>query len=88
MALDHPQRLSCLVLCGTPGGIVTDQIIAAAAKITEVAKGGIRGNAALADGFQKREPGLSFLYDQIGAHNTGFSPRLLGELASARVDPA
>jgi pimeloyl-ACP methyl ester carboxylesterase len=88
MALDHPDRLSCLVLCGTPGGIVTDQIIAAAAKISEgAAKDGINGNAALAESFQRREPSLSFLYDQIGSHNTGFSPRLLGELLHARIDP-
>ena len=88
MALDHPHRLSCLVLCGTPGGIVTDKIIAAAERIGEkAAENGIGGNAALAEEFQRREPGLSFLYDQIGSHNTGFSPRLLGELANARVDP-
>ncbi len=88
MALDRPERLSCLVLCGTPGGIVTDQIIAAAARIADgAAQDGIRGNAALSDGFQQREPGLSFLYDQIGSHNDGFSPRMLGQLAHSRVDP-
>ncbi len=88
MALEHPDRLSCLVLCGTPGGIVTDKIIAAAERIGEkAAENGIRGNAALAEEFQRREPALSFLYDQIGSHNTGFSPRLLRELANARVDP-
>jgi pimeloyl-ACP methyl ester carboxylesterase len=88
MAIDHPERLSCLVLCGTPGGIITDKIIAAAARIAEVAReNGIRGNAALADEFQRREPALSFLYDQIGSHNTGFSPKLLGALAGARVEP-
>jgi pimeloyl-ACP methyl ester carboxylesterase len=88
MALEHPERLSCLILCGTPGGIMTDQIIAAARRIVEgAAEGGITGNAALADSFQQREPGLSFLYDQIGSHNTGFSPVMLGQLASARVDP-
>jgi 3-oxoadipate enol-lactonase len=88
MALHHPERLSALVLCGTPGGIVTDQIIAAAQRITKDAvEGGIKGNAALALGFQEREPGLSFLYDQIGAHNTGFSPELLGQLANALIEP-
>ncbi len=88
MALEHPDRLTCLVLCGTPGGIVTDQIIAAAQRITAGAvEDGITGNAALADAFQQREPGLSFLYDQIGSHNTGFSPELLGQLANALVDP-
>jgi len=88
MALDHPERLTCLVLCGTPGGIVTDKIIAAAARIAEgAAEGGIKGNAALSDSFQTREPALCFLYDQIGSHNSGFSPELLGQLASARVKP-
>jgi pimeloyl-ACP methyl ester carboxylesterase len=88
MALEHPERLSCLVLCGTPGGIVTDKIIAAAQRVTDgAAKGGIKGNAALARSFQEREPNLSFLYDQIGSHNTGFSPALLGQLARVRIDP-
>ena len=88
MALDHPERLSCLVLCGTPGGIITEKIIAAATRIAKDAgASGIGGNAALAEGFQRREPALSFLYDQIGSHNTGFSPQLLGALAGARVDP-
>ena len=88
MALEHPDRLSCLILCGTPGGIMTDQILAAARRIAEgAAADGIGGNAALADSFQKREPGLSFLYDQIGSHNTGFSPELLGQLARVRVAP-
>lgn len=88
MALDHPDRLSCLVLCGTPGGIITDRIIAAAARIVEGAnEAGINGNAALALEFQRTEPALSFLYDQIGSHNTGFSPQLLGSLAGARVEP-
>lgn len=88
MALQHPDRLSCLVLCGTPGGIVTDKIIEAARKIADgAASNGIRGNAALAEGFQKREPALTHLYDQIGLHNIGFAPALLGNLAGARVDP-
>jgi pimeloyl-ACP methyl ester carboxylesterase len=89
MALEHPERLSCLTLCGTPGGIMTDRIVAAVNRIAEgAAEGGIRGNAALADAFQENEPALSFLYDQIGSHNTGFSPALLAQFADARVDPA
>ena len=88
MALEYPERLSSLVLCGTPGGIVTDRIIAAAERIAErAAKSGIGGNAALAEAFQQREPALSFLYDQVGSHNTGFSPALLANLVDARVDP-
>ena len=88
MALEYPERLSSLVLCGTPGGIVTDRILEAAKRIAQrAATDGIRGNAALANAFQKEQPELAFLYDQIGSHNHGFSPALLGKLASARVDP-
>lgn len=87
MALDHPDRLSCLVLCGTPGGIMTDQILAAAARtVKSAAESGIKGNAALSPAFQAEEPELCFLYDQISGHNSGFSPRLLGQLASVRID--
>ena len=86
MALEHPDRLSCLVLCGTPGGIVTDRIIEAVEQIAVGAsEEGIKGNAALSESFQQREPGLAFLYDQIGGLNTGFSPRLLGRLATMPV---
>ncbi|HEB90713.1 MAG TPA: alpha/beta fold hydrolase [Deltaproteobacteria bacterium] len=88
MALEHPDRLSCLVLCGTPGGIVTDRILEA---IDQIAIGasetGIRGNAALSEAFQRREPELAFLYDQIAGLNTGFSPQLLGRLATMPVQP-
>ncbi|MCZ6463263.1 MAG: alpha/beta hydrolase [Proteobacteria bacterium] len=74
MALDHPERVSCLALCGTPGGIFTPEIVAAAAKIATNAATGIRGNAALAPDYPSRQPEMTFLYDQISAHNTGFDP--------------
>jgi len=80
-AIDAPQRVSCLVLCDTPGGLVTDQILAAAAAVGRRASDeGIRGNAALAPDFPEREPALAHLYDQIAALNTGFDPGSLSKM--------
>ncbi len=88
MALEHPDRLSCLVLCGTPGGIVTDRILEAIEEIAVgTAENGIRGSAALSASFREHEPELAFLYDQIGGLNSGFSPQLLGRLATMPVEP-
>lgn len=80
-SLHHPERVSCLVLGGTPAGIFTERVIAAAAQVAASAtEAGISGNAALAPDFPKREPALAWLYDQIAALNTGFEPRMLARM--------
>lgn len=80
-ALEHPERVACLVLASTPGGLLTPAVRAAAARIgTRVDSDGIRGNAALAPEFPARRPDLAHLYDQIAALNTSLEPRLLGRL--------
>jgi pimeloyl-ACP methyl ester carboxylesterase len=90
-ALEAPDRVACLVMAGTPGGLVTPAVVAALGRIGRGVKGdGVRGQAALAPDFPSREPELAFLYDQINAHNTRFDPRWLARLfdAEARIDPA
>ena len=90
-ALAAPERVACLVLAGTPGGIVTPAVIEATRQIgRSVDREGIRGNAALAPGYPQREPARAFLYDQINAWNGSVDPRWLGRLfdAEGRVDPA
>jgi pimeloyl-ACP methyl ester carboxylesterase len=90
--LDAPDRVACLVLAGTPGGIVTPKVIEAVAGIArgidEAA--GIRGNAALAADFPAREPARAFLYDQINALNTGLDPRWLSRMfdEEGRIEPS
>jgi len=87
--LEAPERVACLVLAGTPGGIVTPGVIDAIAGIAQgVDAEGIRGNAALAPDFPAREPARAFLYDQINALNTGLDPRWLGRMfdAEGRVE--
>jgi pimeloyl-ACP methyl ester carboxylesterase len=90
-ALSRPDRVSCLVLAGTPGGLLTPEVQAAAARAgAAAARDGIRGNAALAPDFPARHPDLAHLYDQISGLNAAFEPRLLARLfdADARVAPA
>jgi pimeloyl-ACP methyl ester carboxylesterase len=90
--LEAPDRVACLVLAGTPGGIVTPKVTLAVAGIAQGidASDGIRGNAALAPDFPEREPARAFLYDQINALNTGLDPRWLGRMFDdeGRIEPS
>ena len=89
-ALAHADRVSCLVLCDTPGGLVCPSVLEAAATIgSRIGSEGIQGNAALAPDFPGREPGLAHLYDQIAALNTGVDPASLGRLfePESRIEP-
>lgn len=89
-ALERPDRVAALVLCGTPGGLATPGVLAAAASISRTAtEDGIRGNAALAPDYPARQPEMAFLYDQISARNTGFDPSLLARMFDerGRIEP-
>jgi len=89
-ALDHPDRVACLVLCDTPGGIYTERILEAASRVGRgAAESGIRGNAALAPDFPARDPARAHLYDQIAGLNAAFEPRWLARMLdeSARIGP-
>jgi 3-oxoadipate enol-lactonase len=89
VALEHSDRLGCLVLCGTPGGVLTPEVAKAAASLgSRLGQDGIRGNAALAPDFPAREPELAFLYDAINGLNTALDPKLLGRMfdEEGRID--
>lgn len=76
-ALEAPERVACLVLCATPGGVASPAVDRARTAIRErVGSAGVLGNVALAPDFPEREPALAFLYDQIG----GLNPRERGGL--------
>ena len=80
-ATEHPARVDGLVLCGTPGGLLTPSVIEAAGKIgTRVDGDGVRGNAALAPDYPSRQPAMAFLYDQIASRNEGFDPAWLARM--------
>ncbi|MCP4035908.1 MAG: alpha/beta fold hydrolase [bacterium] len=85
-ALENPERVCCLVLCGTPGGIAHPSVLEAAAGVADrIAREGVRGSAALAPGFEIEQPGLAFLYDQISGLNVGFDMQALGKLFDPEV---
>lgn len=88
-ALAHPERVSALVLSGTPAGVLTPKVREASAAIGRVAAvEGIRGNRALAPQFPLREPALAFLYERIGGLNPALPPAALGAIGRTGVDEA
>ncbi len=90
-AIAHPERIRCLVLCGTPGGLWTDVVRDSFSKIAERVQGmgGIvgPGGAALADDYPSREPRMAFLYEQI-ANMNDVPPALLASMSAAKTEPA
>ena len=87
-ALEHPERVACLALCGTPGGIVTPQVLEGAAKVAATAREeGVRGNAALAPDYPAREPAMAFLYDQIRIAQRGLRSAATPAASAGRRRP-
>ena len=68
-ALAHPERMRALVLCGTPGGFVTERLARELPAIGERArKSGVAG-MALGERFRRDEPARAFLYQQLNELN-------------------
>lgn len=92
MALATPERVSALVLCGTPGGFFTDAVAGSFAGIAErVARdGGVvgPGGAALGASYRKSSPVGAFLYDQIASFNRALDPAAVAKIAGVRITPA
>lgn len=90
-ALEHPQRVSALVLCGTTGGLHDVRIGEILAGFRpKAATVGSLSTLALAPDYPQREPAMAFLYAQIQAFNTAFDYAKPIDLAAPalRVDPA
>lgn len=86
-ALAYPQRVTALVLSGTPAGVLTPKVREAFAAIGRFAASeGIRGSRALAPHFPQRAPELAFLYDQVGGLNPGLPPGAIGTIGQTAVD--
>jgi 3-oxoadipate enol-lactonase len=89
-AVERPERVACLVLAGTPGGLDTQAVRAAMAGIGQrISDAGVVANAALAPSYPAREPAMAHLYEQISALNTGVDPGTLARLMApeARIQP-
>ncbi len=88
--LAHPARVRALVLCGTPGGIWTDEVAAALAGVGQRIRdaGGLTapGGPALGASFAARAPRSAFLYEQISSFNALSDPTpLLGQIGGVRL---
>ena len=69
LAAYAPERVSKVVLCNTPGAIMTDAIVDAFRKTAPiVAEGGLIAHA-VAPQTHERDPALGYLYEQIAAMN-------------------
>ncbi|HTY16275.1 MAG TPA: alpha/beta hydrolase [Myxococcota bacterium] len=68
-ALAHPERVRALVLCGTPGGFLTERLARELPSLAERVR--TRGVAEMALGprFRREEPELAFLYQQLSELN-------------------
>lgn len=91
LTLGHPERVRALALCGTPGGVWTQEVAAALAGVGERIRdaGGLSapGGPALGASFAARDPRGAFLYDQISAFNALADPSpLLGQIGAVRFD--
>ena len=88
-AIARPERVSGLVLCGTPGGLAIPEVAKAREEAARrIRAEGVRANAALAPDFPEREPEKAFLYDRLSALNPGLAPEALARMAepSAQVE--
>ena len=85
-ALEYPDRVACLVLSNTSGGIYTPQVDEhlKAARQRFAAEG--FGNVALHSDFIERSPGMAFLYAQISSLNAQLTPEVR-EKISGRDNP-
>jgi pimeloyl-ACP methyl ester carboxylesterase len=92
-AVRFPERVTRLVLCGTPGGLVTDAVLRSMAEIgrgaSEQPAESLQGAITFSDRFVHERPEMIYLYDQISALNTGFEPSMLSAMAApaARLTP-
>jgi pimeloyl-ACP methyl ester carboxylesterase len=87
-AVQTPERVAALVLCGTPGGIVTEKIVDVGVQLFRRLADGVQsGVAALAPGYGEREPAMAYLYGRIRSFNPGLPPAVLAGFAdpSSRV---
>lgn len=73
-ALAHPERVRCLVLANTPGGVMTDALREHAKNRPSTIENAAFNSYALAPDYHTRNPAMGYLYNQIGAFNTGEGP--------------
>ncbi len=86
MAIEYPDRVSCLVLSGDTGGVLTPTMVQAMREFTS----GLVGKAhwwerLVSLSFREREPALAFLHDHIQALNPPLDAAKMQQTLDAQV---
>ena len=85
-ALEYPERVSCLVLSGDPGGVLTPRLLQSIREFGSLlARGESWWQRLVASGFQEREPTLALLHDQIQGLNPPLDPAKLEQTLDLQV---
>jgi pimeloyl-ACP methyl ester carboxylesterase len=85
-AVAHPDRVTALVLCGTPGGVVTAGVADDFKRARERVSTRTVVEMTLAAGFVRRHPAHAFLYEQVQRLNPRDAlERAAPQIASVRV---
>lgn len=82
-AVQHPERVSALLMSGTTGGLTTEKVASVARTRERIRREGL-GNLAYHANLRERDPALAFLYDEIMALNPPLNQdviELMAELA-------
>jgi pimeloyl-ACP methyl ester carboxylesterase len=86
LAIEYPERLCCLVVCSSAGGIISEKILrSVAARLSELTRGGPRDGMLLSPGFAERHPDLTFLQQQIFEMGEPVDAALMASAVEARV---
>jgi pimeloyl-ACP methyl ester carboxylesterase len=89
-ALAHPERVRCLVLANTPGGVMTEKLREHGRNRPSTVENAAFNSYALAPDYHERQPAMGYLYNQIGSFNTGGGPAAWSALPTEErdLDPA
>jgi 2-hydroxy-6-oxonona-2,4-dienedioate hydrolase len=88
LALEHPERVACMVLSGTAGGIVTPRAFPRITASARDMRDPMHFLGLLVSGaFERRRPELALLHRQIFSLNPPPDPAIISDLFDVRVRP-
>lgn len=85
-AVQHPERVSALLMCGTTGGLTTPAVASVAGTRERIRRQGL-ANLAYHPNLRDRDPALAFLYDEIMALNPPLNQNVIDLMAELAPDP-
>jgi pimeloyl-ACP methyl ester carboxylesterase len=86
LALDHPERVSCLVLCSSTGGLMTARLLRTLSDVSaEFSREGAKAEQALSADFLRRDPAAAFLVLQIYGLNEPLDPTFMASWVEAQL---